>query len=807
MVTQTPDLIVHQDASSHGGLPVSGSLAWPVGVMPEWSDQCVWLRDPDGQQVLADTRVLERWPDSSVRWMLLVFRSRKAGRYSWIGSVAEHEKQHTGVQVHREQDEQWTLGNEHLSLTVAGTGPGPITSLTYNDRVMLATPNALQMHAGSASTLHETQREITWLWQSPQRCRLRITGRHHTAQGKPGIGYRLDIELWAGWPSVRLDYTFINDLPGEDGIDLTNIELAATFDLHEPTYRRFVQTGAGLTTQPREVTNKHPVTIRVDDQAAVPRVAEPAMLLDECDYPNYLRPPRDQTQPWLAVGDHQNTVFTQLEWFEAQPPKQLASEDSVVRVGVWPRDAGTLHLPQGRSRRQVITFAFVQTDQADASFAATHLDALNTEGRATASRQSFASTSATEVDRLLACGDHLRFEAFLNRLTTISTSADLWDHGDTTDEHYTATYAALGPATCSQHPGMPIERRRFTAGIPPHRLTPRSFPEFHQPVWVNNEYDLIHTLALEIMRTGQDRLMSSLQAFARHCIEVDFVWHSDHRWKHHTTPAHCVDHTSGGAYPSHFWTQGLLEYYRLTGDVDALEVATALGDRTLEFFADPQQRKVLWGFNREIGWSMLSLTHLYDATSDTRYLAFLNETSTMLMAYDRDQAGPVKLTNVDPRRAFDRQVVDSFFGYASMIEALDHHATRLTTTPSLADGFEPEMLNNWLSNWLTSIREHAAQAIVEGQGPELRTMFPLAMAIAYERSGDIAFLETGMLCIDRFVLDNPAWQSPPDQAKPVAMLYRGLVRFLGAAQRANMLGRMGYPNGGAIPAQAPSTTD
>ena len=38
------------------------------------------------------------------------------------------------------------------------------------------------------------------------------------------------------------------------------------------------------------------------------------------------------------------------------------------------------------------------------------------------------------------------------------------------------------------------------------------------------------------------------------------------------------------------WTQGLLEYYCLTGDLDALEVALALGDATIVRFADPELR-------------------------------------------------------------------------------------------------------------------------------------------------------------------------------------------------------------------------
>ncbi len=790
-------LKVHHHTSRHGGLPVLGALAWPKGAVSITDGQAVRLRAPDGAEVVADATGLERWADGSTRWALLAFRASSSGVYEWLGPADEGDAGGAGdvadaVTCVRDGAD-WKLDNGQVSLTLGAAGPGPIRSLAVSGRSVLSSPASFELRAGSASTRHESERQLRVLWRSPQRARVRIEGRHWGADGAAGIGYRLDVELWSGWPCVRLDYTFINDLPGEGGVEVGEIALAGSFDLDGPTHRRFEQVGAGLLTQPREVVNPDPVAIVANNEAAAPRAADPAMLLDDYDYPNYLRPPRDHTRDWLAVGDARHGVVAGLEWFADQRPKRLSSQNNTLTVHAWPAEAGVLRLPQGRSRRQSVTWAFAETAQISPAFAATHLHALSAEGRATPTPDTLRRAGVGDASRLMPQGAHLRFEAYLSRLTSVSTPGHIWHHGDTTDEGYTTTYAALGPATCGPLPGMPPLERLFSAGG--HRaLTPRGYPLFHNPVWTNNEYDLIHAFATEVMRTGSDRLFPRLRAFARHNIEVDFVWHSDHIWKHRTTPAHCVDHTTGGSYPSHFWTQGLLGYYRVTGDADALEVAIALGDRTLDFFNDPQQRSALWGFNREIGWSMLSLTHLYDATGDARYLRFLNEAAAMLMGYDRENAGPINLSNTDARRAFDRQMIDNFFAYANLIEALDHHAHRLaagadTSPASLTSGD----LDAWFLDLLHSLRNEALAAFAEGQGPDLRSMFPQAMAIAYERCGDERFIDAGMLCVERFVLDDACWSQPPDQCKPVAMLHRALARFLGAAMQTGRLDAFELP--------------
>jgi hypothetical protein len=106
-----------------------------------------------------------------------------------------------------------------------------------------------------------------------------------------------------------------------------------------------------------------------------------------------------------------------------------------------------------------------------------------------------------------------------------------------------------------------------------NQLAEWAFPQQYEPVWTNNEYDSIFAVCTEIMRSGRADLWQQARWAARHNAEVDFVHYHDDPQQHRACPQHSYRHNRSGAVLSHFWTQGLLQYYCLTGDQDVLEVA------------------------------------------------------------------------------------------------------------------------------------------------------------------------------------------------------------------------------------------
>ena len=396
------------------------------------------------------------------------------------------------------------------------------------------------------------------------------------------------------------------------------------------------------------------------------------------------------------------------------------------------------------------------------------------EGRACLTPEWLATGATFEQDLALPRGQHLRFDKVLADIANVPTPNSKFDVGDTNSQYH-AAYSLFGGGLVPRLSGAPEMPRNWADGRPT-----QTYLDCHEPVWLNNEYDVIHTLCGELMRLGQHDRWTMVRLAARHNIEVDFLHYSDHLWLHRATPAHSARHTTTAAYPSHFWTQGLLEYYCLTGDPDALEVALALGDKTVEIFAAPEQREVLWGFNREIGWSILLLVHLYDITREPRFLPLLEEMIDFVITFDRNAfSGAVDLSAGDDRLSLHRQMINGFFGYCSMVDAVDRYAT----VTRRAD------VDEWLQTLTVDLARAMIAAAREGRSP--RMDLGLALAVGYERTGDPRFMT-----LTEAWLDELCWNS----RGPVghATTCRGWARILGHAWRYGMLDKYEVPNAGKL---------
>ncbi|MCX5662134.1 MAG: hypothetical protein NTW19_20855 [Planctomycetota bacterium] len=777
---------------SPAGLPISLGVPFPKGALKD--PAALAVRSPSGELRPAAGRVLVRHADGSIRWCLVSFGAREAGEHEVVwhqDKKSSKPKPETEPKVVlRREGGDWIIDGGRLRLRVCESGPGVLGELVCDGHAYLAKPGDLRFCVDDATTLHEGRRTVRVIDESGPRVRLRVEGEHRRPDGSRCLSYRLDIEVWAGWPALRLDYHYFNLEPRAAAQHIKRIAMETAWSLGPRPQRHFLQQNYGLFYVSRHVHNPAPVALVADFTRAGAHVEGPAMLLDDVDYPFYLHAPLVDAHPWLGVKDDARAVYLQMQDFAAAKPNRLTSEGNRLVAEAWPATAETLELPQGRSRRQTFTLAFIAAaapegdGTAKLSGAPTQkpqgvaavLDAPIHEGRASVAPAWIAHCGEFGHDRVLPVGKHVRMEANLSGLVRLNMPSTKFDVGDT-DSHYGSSYAWINQDLVPRLAGAPEIPRIFPRGHPT-----QTYLECHEPVWTNNEYDVIHAFAAELMRTGRTDLWQTLRLAARHNIEVDFLHYSDHQWLHRATPAHSARHTTTGAYPSHFWTQGLLEYYCLTGDPDALEVACALGDKTIENFAEPDLRAVLWGFNREIGWSVLTLACLADVTGEPRFRPFLDEMVDYLMKFDRGgYRGGINLSGGNDRQNLNRQIVGNFFGYGSMIEGMDIYAD-VTGRKDAA---------RWLAKLCHDLADEQLNAAREGQMPGLN--FSTALCIGYERTKDRRFVD-----LMSFLLDAAYWNRVgPDgdaSVKPVAMIYRGLPRMLGHAWRHGLLDAHEYPS-------------
>ncbi len=763
-------------AADAAGWPVVIGVPFPRGAQVQVDQLCAV--DDAGKPCPTAAEVLTTWPDGSPRWVLLSLLATRTGRHT-VESRADKPTPAQPVRV-EQLEEGLVLDNGLVRLVLGGGGPGPIHQLSAAGREWLEKPEHFRLMVDEADTTHETARNLTVLYANPLRARVRIEGKHRDASGKRKLHYRLDVELWAGWPTLRTDYQFLNKEPGQDELPVRRIALHCDYPLGAATRRRFLQTNHGVFYRSRLVENPAPVALVSDDQRSSVHVEHPDMLLDDVDYPYYLSPPLVETPNWLGVTDGAHSVYAAMQEMAQLRPKRLASEGGALTLEVWPTRAGVLSLRQGRSRRSVFCQVFVTGDGHDAGTVTHLLDAPLPEDRATVDPAWVAHCREFQQHLLLPARQHLRMEKWLARIMNLVFTETMFDFGDTPDSGYSQTYIPSNHQVPLQ-PGAPTMTTRFTTD---RQISKWSMPQRYQPVWTNNEYDCIHAFCSEILRTGKETLWPIARRLMRHNFEVDLVHYSDHQWINRGTPQHSVDHVTSGCVPSHMWTQGMLEYYCLTGDVDAREFAIAMGDKILENFNDPVLGPLVWNFTRESGWPMLALSYLGDVLGEPRFEEVAGKLAKNFASFDfHNPAGKVKLSGVNPRNTYMAQVMGSFFGFACMVEGLDHYLQRHP---------EETQIKTWLVSFLNAAYDALEFHLRDGRQSHITHMQTFAMALGYEYTGDERFLRLGVTCLQEWI-ESTYFAQPTPEVKPVAMVHRGLVRFLGHAHRAGLLDQLEYP--------------
>jgi len=155
-------------------------------------------------------------------------------------------------------------------------------------------------------------------------------------------------------------------------------------------------------------------------------------------------------------------------------------------------------------------------------------------------------------------------------------------------------------------------------------------------VWTNNEYDFPHAMFLLFAKTGERRFRDAGFVAAQHWIDVDFCHHSDDPMKMGGQPIHTTGHVTGGVTPSHEWTEGLLDFYHLTGKREALEKAISIADNMIYQLESPKFSK-LGGFAaRETGWAMRGLIAVYNETKDDKYLNACRKIAEQFLAWKEE---------------------------------------------------------------------------------------------------------------------------------------------------------------------------
>jgi len=139
--------------------------------------------------------------------------------------------------------------------------------------------------------------------------------------------------------------------------------------------------------------------------------------------------------------------------------------------------------------------------------------------------------------------------------------------------------------------------------------------------WGNLEYDTAHGYLMHLARTGVIGSKRKCLEYARsallHYREVDIIHAATDDMVLGGPVVHTTDHRCNSPTSSHTWLEGLLEHYYMTGDVRSYEKAVGVGEYLLRNSRRYEGGNVA---PRVPGWLLIGLTAIYEATLDKRYM-------------------------------------------------------------------------------------------------------------------------------------------------------------------------------------------
>ncbi|PZF84245.1 hypothetical protein [Jiangella anatolica] len=299
----------------------------------------------------------------------------------------------------------------------------------------------------------------------------------------------------------------------------------------------------------------------------------------------------------------------------------------------------------------------------------------------------------------------------------------------------------------------------------------------------NNEHDALLALALHYLRSGERAYYDSAQAYADHLCDIDLIHHSVQPHEVGGLRAHGRAHVhyvtartaSGSVRTSidtgHLWTEGLVLFGSLSGSSVYLDAARRVADCIVGLvdlgWTRPEPGP------RNSGWPLMALCAVASATGSSVYLDAAERTAKAALAAQRpDGRWMSRLGLADDYCAWQNAVLltglarlQALSPSAEVAAAFSAGARALLTLGRNRDGsfvYLSRFDYRW-ANRSALIRE--------------------ALAVAYDATGDDAFLRAGLAGGSRWYRPRG---SAPALSNDVAE-WRGHLPFLLRAHEAGLL--------------------
>jgi len=638
---------------SRRGEPVTMGVSFPRGEVRSgepWS-----LMDEGGTLVPAQTTILDRWGDESVRWMLVEFQADVAADggagYSLVNRPIATSRRLTVTS----SADGLTVDTGVARFIVPQSGTAAMTRAEIANQAVLTDLTVTADDAeGRAYRFAISRTSLTR--SGPLTAIIQHQGSLVAGDGPPWVEATVTLQFHAGLGAVRVEVSCTNpraavhprgiwDLGDPGSIFIRDLSVtmrpalhgaggvAASIDRDDPMTR----VGNRFEVYQDSSGGHHwQSTNHVNRDGRVPTTFRGFTAIAEGRAVSGFRATPIAS---LSTGDSRISIATPLFWEVF--PKALTLGPETCAVGVLPRQFSDSHELQGGERT---TFAFVL---------AVGDDPVSDEPLAWARSPLIASVDpdafrSAGVWAPLAVGSSGAQQNYENLVEgVIAGDSAFARRREIVDEygwrHFGEIYAdheAVGRAGLISH--------------------------------YNNQYDAIAGMATRFMKTGDARWWSAMRELAAHVMDIDlyhsaedrsaysggYFWHTQHYAQAGTATHRSYSRLSvssgGGPSAEHNYTTGLLWHHFLTGSWQSRDAVLQLADWVINMddgrksrfrwidrgdtgFASGTRSPDFHGPGRGAGNSINALLDAHRLSGDSRYLAKADNLIARCVHPDDDQ--------------------------------------------------------------------------------------------------------------------------------------------------------------------------
>jgi hypothetical protein len=554
--------------------PVRSGLPIPQGELATAEHAAVL--DARGHPVPSQNRTMATWPDGSVKWLYLDFMhdlsSAAEGRYTLAyGHRVKRAEPASGVELR-------STGDGIDVTTGAIRFHVPKTRFGILEDVRLASGRSLQSEP-VAITITEADGEAWRALDVPvEHLEIEEAGPLHAvirvetklaASGAPAAGFyhRARIHAYAGSPLVQVDYFVANT----DSRDVGPVDGSMSSLVRVRSIAIDVKPAATIAG-----------AVHALGQAQVGAVIQTSAETAVTQAMDARTEQQRHVPGWIALRlTSGGSIHAGVEAFREQFPKAFRWDPDGLAISLWAEEGGEYDWYEGVGKTHRISLYYSDAD----------------------------ATEAT----LLGHGP------------VLAVADPAW---------YTGS-GALGPLVPVSQSGWPAVERTLDENMDGPVLAEvglgfENYGDHASPgyvkgsrLWDNNEYDTPAAAIVHFARAGEQEALRLGLAGALHYLDVDTIhyssqhadWarafhvHSHQTFGHHTTQRPDMHHAG--------YVQGLLWYSYLTGEPIGLQGAQGIADWVLRNIA-PRQN--VGSMERALGHSLMTLTDVYEATWDEKYL-------------------------------------------------------------------------------------------------------------------------------------------------------------------------------------------